>query len=133
MTPLATALKTAHLTQQKLADLIGTSKQQVNKLVHEVNKMTPEWAQKIAPHVSMAWPQLMGWDQAMLDDLGLTLGMDEAQSANGTSDAHATRPPKRGQFVEDDSELSLLAFWRTLNEEERRFMLGLLRNGALNK
>lgn len=133
MTPLAKALESANMTQQRLADLIGTSKQQINKLVHQTNKMTLEWAHKIAPHVGIPWPELMGWDQKMIDQLGLTIAADQAERATGTSHTQPARAPQRGQFIDEDSELSLLAFWRGLNDEEKRFMLSLLRNGALGK
>lgn len=49
------------------------------------------------------------------------------------SEAGATDLKQRGQLVNDPAELTLLAFWRGLDDAERRFMLNLLRNGALGK
>lgn len=48
----------------RLADLAGTSKQQVHKLRHGNRKMTREWAERIAPHLGVDWPEVIGWEGA---------------------------------------------------------------------
>ena len=49
------------------------------------------------------------------------------------TNAGTTQLEQRGQLVNDIAELTLLAFWRSLDDGERRFMLSLVRNGALAK
>jgi hypothetical protein len=149
MTPLGEALERLRgkMSQKRLADLVGTSKQQIGKLVHDVNGMSVDWAKRIGPYVEVPWPKLMGWDQQTLTELALystsDLGSeslivpDQAKVTTGPTQpgrrAEASEAPQIGQFVDDTDELALLGFWRFLKPDERHFMLGLLRNGALSR
>jgi len=61
---------------------------------------------------------------------------DAAERARGVKwpppdSSHVEVSPKPGQFIENRDELALLAFWRPLGKDKQRFMLDLLRNGAL--
>lgn len=48
--------------QKPLADLIGTTKQTIYKLANGITKISPEWAQKIAPHLNVTpeWLLMLG-------------------------------------------------------------------------
>lgn len=71
----------AGLSQEKLAELAGTSQPQINKLETGQRKMTVDWAVKLAPH--------LGVDPATLLGLGAQ-GTDRAPAA-------APQPPRGGR------------------------------------
>lgn len=52
------------ISGQRLADLAGTSKQQVHKLRRGNGKLTREWAERFAPHLGVDWPEVIGWERA---------------------------------------------------------------------
>jgi transcriptional regulator with XRE-family HTH domain len=54
----------ARISGPRLAELVGTSKQQLHKLRHGNRKMTREWAERIAPHLGVDWPEVIGWEGA---------------------------------------------------------------------
>jgi transcriptional regulator with XRE-family HTH domain len=54
----------AGINGQRLADLAGTSKQQIHKLRHGNGKLTREWAERFAPHLGVDWPEVIGWERA---------------------------------------------------------------------
>lgn len=47
---LRTALK---MSQQQLADLVGTSQPQIKRLEKGQRKLTKEWAERLAPHLGL--------------------------------------------------------------------------------
>lgn len=49
----------ADLSQQKLADKIGTSQSQIDRLEKGLRKMTPQWAKRLAPALECHWLELM--------------------------------------------------------------------------
>lgn len=53
--------------------------------------------------------------------LQFALDLDLAGAASGSE-------PYAGQLVNDPDELALLGFWRSLNRDERHFMLRMLMN-----
>jgi transcriptional regulator with XRE-family HTH domain len=60
---LAEHMKAAKMTDPRLADLAGTSKQQVFKLRRGERKLTVQWAQRLAPHLNVAWLDLIEGQQ----------------------------------------------------------------------
>lgn len=44
-----------------LAGAVGTSKQQIHKLRIGERKLTRGWAERLAPHLGVTWPEVMGW------------------------------------------------------------------------
>lgn len=69
--------------------------------------------------------------------LASAVDANEAERERGAHWSYLTGEPapgpQSGQFVDAPSELSLLAFWRSLDIPERDFMLNLLRNGSLGR
>lgn len=56
---LAGALKKRPMTQGELAELVGTSQQQIGKLLHGEREMTAHWAERLAPIVGSTPEQLV--------------------------------------------------------------------------
>lgn len=64
------------MTQATLADLIGTSQSQVNRLEHSHRKLTVEWAERIAPHLGIdAKALLFGGTPATVSDRMPVIGL----------------------------------------------------------
>lgn len=59
---LAQMMKDRGLTDPSLAELAGTSKQQIFKLRRGERELDQGWAERLAPHLGTAWPSLLGWD-----------------------------------------------------------------------
>lgn len=56
-----------NLSQQQLADLVGTSQPQIKRLESGERKLTKEWAERLAPHLGVkAW--MLVFDDAMNSD-----------------------------------------------------------------
>ncbi|MCK8788172.1 transcriptional regulator [Roseomonas sp. NAR14] len=53
-------MTSAGMDGQALADKVGTTKQQINKLRHGTRKMTRDWAEKIAPHLDACPAEVIG-------------------------------------------------------------------------
>jgi transcriptional regulator with XRE-family HTH domain len=119
-TPLHIALAVRGISQQELADLIGTSKQQVNKLVHGTVKMSAEWARKISPHVMVPWTVLLGEGSIHVPgDHDLELGRpDLGVGANA---------PFNGNLVDQATYKELLSIWVELDPDVRLAILTLIK------
>ena len=89
----------AGLTQEKLAEAIDASVAQVSRLEAGKRKLTQEWLVKLT--------NALGVPPALLLD---------APSGG----------PDISEFVNDRSEISLLRFWRGLNEPEKALFLKML-------
>lgn len=50
----------AGLSQDELADRVGSSFQQISKLERGERKLTREWAERLAPHIKTTWWLLLG-------------------------------------------------------------------------
>jgi transcriptional regulator with XRE-family HTH domain len=69
---LRDARKKRKLTMQALADLVGTSNQQIARLEKpptdkDHRKLTKEWAEKLAPHLDLTPQQLLFGEQLSTD------------------------------------------------------------------
>lgn len=53
MSALRKARENAGLSQERLAELAGTSQPQINKLEHGQRKLTLDWAVRLAPHLGI--------------------------------------------------------------------------------
>lgn len=97
----------ACLTQEKLAEAMDTSVAQVSRLEAGKRKLTQGWLVKLT--------NALGVPPALLLD----------ESPGG---------PDIGEFVNDRSEISLLRFWRGLDDLEKALFLKLLgvKEGELN-
>lgn len=51
------------LSQEKLADKAGTSRQQISRLEKDARKLTRDWAERLAPHLAMSAVDLEYADQ----------------------------------------------------------------------
>lgn len=49
----------AGVTDPKLADAAGTTKQQIHKLRHGERKLTVQWAKRLAPLLGCTWQELI--------------------------------------------------------------------------
>ncbi|MFT8491041.1 XRE family transcriptional regulator [Gluconobacter oxydans] len=61
-TRLADFMARARLTDPELGRRADTSKQQIFKLRKGERKMSREWAERLAPHLGVTWPELMEGD-----------------------------------------------------------------------
>ncbi|WP_307136685.1 XRE family transcriptional regulator [Pseudoroseomonas cervicalis] len=59
---LADAMKKAGLSDPALGKLADTNKQQIFKLRTGATRISPEWARRLAPHLGVEWPWLLGID-----------------------------------------------------------------------
>ncbi|MEJ0015681.1 MAG: helix-turn-helix transcriptional regulator [Acetobacteraceae bacterium] len=100
---LAEWMAAAGLTDPALAELAGTSKQQIFKLRRGERKLTVEWAHRLAPHLGIGWQDLVEADPTTtpgrnelfaafeaLDDDGRRLLLEVARSLAAT---HPRPPP----------------------------------------
>lgn len=99
--------KLRRLSQDRLAELAGTSTQQISRLERSDRKMSLEWLARLAPVLGVAPAEL-------LDDGALDGGPG----------------PKEPQFIEDPAEIALVAFWRRLDHSQKKLLLGLMGDGA---
>ena len=60
---LGELMERRELDDPTLAEGAGTSKQQIFKLRHGQRKLTRKWAEKLAPHLGVTWPEVMGWSE----------------------------------------------------------------------
>ncbi|MBP2314906.1 XRE family transcriptional regulator [Azospirillum soli] len=60
MSALRKARENAGLSQERLAELAGTSQPQINKLEHGQRKLTLDWAVRLAPHLGIHPEALLG-------------------------------------------------------------------------
>ena len=136
-TPLARALREVRLPQAELARRLGTTKQQINKLVKGTNQMSLQWALKIAPHVDRLWPDLMELDDGVMDALRQsvipTVSHDLGTNRNGSFGLNGG--PEAGERVGplDEAEGHLIRFWRTLDEQETATATWLLGSIGLGR
>lgn len=56
---LAAYMKRAGMTDPKLAELVESNKQTIFKLRKGERKLTAQWAQRLAPHLGVAWQLLL--------------------------------------------------------------------------
>lgn len=85
------------LSQQRLAELVGTSQPQIRRLEAGEREMTKTWAERIAPHLNCSAEQLL-FEAANVPIVGLVGAGGEAQMYQ---DGHgnygeAPRPPGTG-------------------------------------
>ncbi len=57
--PLRVARKASRIGIQELADLAGTSRQQIEKLERGERKLTKQWAERLAPHLGVTAKALL--------------------------------------------------------------------------
>lgn len=62
-TLLVEAIKAAGLNGASLARAAGTTRQQISKLCLGERPLDKEWAQRLAPHLGVAWIALLGWER----------------------------------------------------------------------
>lgn len=98
-----------HLSQEELADRMGTSYQQVSRLERGERKLTDEW----------------------LDSLSKALGCSKSsflvEAIIEGAQTAASRPrtlPGMSDVEKEDVERRLLDFWRLLGDEEQAIVLG---------
>jgi len=89
----------AGLTQQKLAEAMDSSVAQVSRLEAGKRKLTQQWLVKLTK----------------------ALGVPPALILDAPSGG-----PNIGEFVYDRSEISLLRFWRGLDDTEKALFLKML-------
>jgi transcriptional regulator with XRE-family HTH domain len=56
---LAACMARAGITDPKLAEAAGTTKQQIHKLRHGERKLTVQWAKRLAPKLDCTWQELI--------------------------------------------------------------------------
>ena len=56
---LEQCMRAAGINDPELADLAATTKQQIFKLRHGERKLTVEWAKRLAPHLHVAWQEMI--------------------------------------------------------------------------
>ena len=63
--------KMAGLSQEKLADKVGTTLQQISRLERDERKLTPEWAEKIAKALNIEPYKLLpsDWQPTQTNDI----------------------------------------------------------------
>lgn len=88
-----------NLTQEELADLVGTSFQQISRLENGNRKLSQEWMHRI----------------------GRALGVPPATLME--------TPEMVGEFVDDPDELAWLRLYREMTPDERIMSLKLLSRG----
>lgn len=82
------------LSQQKLADLVGTSAPQINRLEKSRRKLTVEWLERIAPHLGCE-PYELVWN--MHDEVPLVSWV-QAGSMTETADPYLPGDPEAPKF-----------------------------------
>ena len=92
------------LTGGQLAEMVGTSAQQISRLETGDRKLTIGWIQKLAPHLGISVGEL------------LIVG--------------AGIPPEKGRFIDDAEALALLGLYESLPHEERIRMVAI-QNAAI--
>ncbi|GAB6854421.1 helix-turn-helix domain-containing protein [Asaia astilbis] len=106
---LSKRMREVGVSQKELADLAGTSKQQIWKLENAKVSLKPEWAERLSPHLSVtpAW--------LLMIDAGQTDLPPAAPDDQRIKDAlHAKQ------------EKVLLGIWRHLSLAQRKHLLGLM-------
>jgi transcriptional regulator with XRE-family HTH domain len=91
------------LTQEALADRVGTSPQQIARLERGERKLTHDWMQRLAPALGVDVPALISTGDVVL--------------------------PKVGDQIQDREELELIHFWRKLTSDQKRLLHNMLKNG----
>jgi len=49
----------AGINDPKLAEAVGSTRQQIHKLRHGDRKLTVQWAKRLAPHLDCSWQELI--------------------------------------------------------------------------
>lgn len=57
----------AGINDPKLADAVGSTRQQIHKLRHGDRKLTVQWAKRLAPHLDCTWQELIEGPAAPTD------------------------------------------------------------------
>jgi DNA-binding Xre family transcriptional regulator len=97
----------AGMNDPKLAEAVGSTRQQIHKLRHGDRKLTVQWAKRLAPHLDCTWQELIEGPVEPTDGrraglLEIFDAMDErnreslwriAQSLQG-NDSSAAPPPR---------------------------------------
>ena len=78
----------AELNDPALAEKVGTSRQQIHKLRHGERELTREWATRLAPHLGVDWPELMGWKARESDAENTAVDRDAAARVAANVLAH---------------------------------------------
>lgn len=92
MSVLQAYRKANKLTQQELAERVGTSQPQIRRLENGERKLTREWAEKLAPHLGITPAQLL-------------FGLDLSQS--DTAKSGILKPPPA--FFSEDRNMPVYA------------------------
>ena len=96
----------AGMTQEELAEEVGTSSQEISRLERGDRKLTAEWLTRLGPPLGIAGSEL-------LDDALMPVATSE-QSPN---------------LAKTPSEIELLLLYRALVPRDKRLVLRLIRRG----
>ena len=97
-------LSEARLTQEQLARLAGTSKQQINRYATGERLPNVRMAKLISPHLGIDWQVLLEAETA-----------DERLADAKDGIAVRKPPPVLGEPLNDADELALIGLWRGLS------------------
>ncbi len=106
---LSKRMREVGVSQKELADLAGTSKQQIWKLENAKVSLKPEWAERLAPHLSVTPAWLL-----MIDD-------SKTESSSPISNDQRLK-----EALHSKQEQVLLGIWRHLSIAQRKHLLGLM-------
>jgi transcriptional regulator with XRE-family HTH domain len=74
---LSELMRAAGLTDPKLAVRVGTTRQSIGRLRRGHAQITPEWAQRLAPHLGVAWQSLFDESPDAISGTQLRAGYGE--------------------------------------------------------
>jgi transcriptional regulator with XRE-family HTH domain len=102
---LAVCMKAARMTDPGLANLAGTTKQQIFKLRRGERNLTVQWAQRLAPHLKISWQQLIDESSTSADPSRANLlatydAMNEEQRRALLVVAKVLKPDENGDDVD---------------------------------
>lgn len=106
---LSKRMREVGISQKELADLAGTSKQQIWKLENAKVSLKPLWAERLAPHLNVTPAWLLMIDSNQTDS-----------------------PPARSndqrlkETLHSKQEQVLLGIWRHLSLAQKKHLLGLM-------